>query len=224
MAKILVAEDDQAIARKVSDWLKFDQHAVDAVDNGVDALHQLKFYNYELVILDWNLPGMEGVEVCRRIRAIGAKIPVLFLTANDKIQCKEEGFASGADDYLTKPFDVRELAMRVRALLRRPANLQPNTLCVGNVSIDASGHIVTVDGERVHLTPKEFVILEYLMRNDGQVFDAQSILDRVWSSESEVMPQSLRPYIARLRSKLERNGKCILQNVHGVGYKVEGFD
>lgn len=217
MAKILVVEDDADILDGIKKMLNFEHHAVESCSDGDAGWHMVKNYDFELLILDWELPIKSGVEICRSFRAGGGKTPILMLTGKGKISDKEEGLDAGADDYLTKPFDLRELAARVRALLRRASGSSDNVLRVGNIQLDPIKYEVTKDGLPVTLLPKEFQLLEYFMRHCDEVIDPQLLLNRVWPSESESTIDALRTSIKRLRKKIDPEGARI-HTVHSVGY------
>ncbi len=222
MAKILIVEDDNELAKTVSDYLRFEHHTVEHAPTGTEGIERLRFYQYDVVILDLNLPGMGGMDVCREYRSIGGNSPILMLTGNDKISSKEEGLDSGADDYLTKPFHMKELSARVRALLRRAGSrLASNVLAIGNVVLDPSGFSVTRNGEEVRLVPKEFALLEFLMRHPNVVFSPEALISRVWTAGEESSPDIIRTHIKNLRKKLDiPDENSIIHTVHGVGYKV----
>ncbi len=221
MAKILVVEDDLTVCTIIEDWLTHQHHTVEVSHNGLEADHYLKTYQYDVVVLDWGLPDLSGVEICKRYKSSGGRAPVLMLTGKHDIEDKEEGFNAGADDYLTKPFDIKELSARIRALLRRPTNVYDNILSIRNVSLDPNNHIVTKDGETIKLTPKEFAVLEFFMRNPNKVFKADALLDHVWNSEAGSGPETVRTCIKRLRRQIDTQGQSsIIENVHGVGYKL----
>lgn len=222
MAKVLVIEDEPDFSELIGSWLKNEHYTVEVVGNGEDGLDRLKFYKYDVIILDWVLPGVSGVEVCRTFRNSGGVTPILMLTSKKHVDEKEAGLDAGADDYLTKPFELKELSARVRALLRRPNAFSGSVLKVGNLVLEPNSFRVTREGEEISLLPKEFALLEFLMRHPNQVFSAEAILDRVWASESEASPETIRTYIKRLRKKLDTEGKpSMLATVHGVGYKLE---
>jgi DNA-binding response OmpR family regulator len=221
MAKILVVEDDLTVCTIIEDWLTHQHHTVEISHNGLEADHYLKTYQYDVIVLDWGLPDLSGVEICKRYKSSGGRAPVLMLTGKHDIEDKEEGFNAGADDYLTKPFDIKELSARIRALLRRPTNVYDNILSIRNVSLDPNNHIVTKDGEAIKLTPKEFAVLEFFMRNPNKVFKADALLDHVWNSEAGSGPETVRTCIKRLRRQIDTQGQSsIIENVHGVGYKL----
>lgn len=222
MPKVLLVDDDQRLRMNISDWLEHQRFDIDEAKNGVEAKEKLAAFSYDLVVLDWNLPDAEGIEICRWFRARGGTTPILMLTGKDMIQDKVDSFDAGVDDYLTKPFELLELSARLNALLRRGGMVAPTrTLSLGCVTIDPVGHIVKIEGKELSLTPKEFDILEFMVRHPGQVFSADTLLDRLWKSDAEVSPDTVRVYIKRLREKLEKHGRAgLLKNVHGVGYKL----
>lgn len=218
MAKLLVVEDDPKLSEQLHQLLVELKHEVETVDNGSEAADRLKFYQYDLVILDWNLPGKNGVDVCREYRDSGGSTPIIMLTGMDHIKNKEAGLDSGADDYLTKPFEPLELGARVRALLRRPTQMVGLKLKAGNLEIDTNHHTVTSSGAELQLLPKEFALLEFFMKHVDQVFSQEALLERVWNSESESTISTVYSYIKTLRKKLGPDGQMI-KTVHGVGYR-----
>lgn len=219
MAKILVLEDDPEFAAIISEWLSFDHHTVELVATGTEGLERLQIFEYELVILDLGLPGIGGLEILRTFRAQGAMTPVLILTGKRAMENKIEGFETGADDYLTKPFHGKELSVRVTALLRRPQALLSKILTHGNLELDPDNFVVRRNSEEIHLLPKEFALLQFMMRNPKRIFVSDELLMRVWPSESEATVDALTTCIKRLRQKLDRAGEpSVIRNVHGVGY------
>jgi DNA-binding response OmpR family regulator len=221
MPKILVVEDDEKLSFAVQCFLKSEHHVVDVVATGEEAIERLSFYTYDMAIIYWILPGLSGVEVCRQYRAKGGHIPILILTAKGQIKDKLTGLDSGSDDYLTKPFDLDELSARVRALLRRPGNIKPAILTVGDLSLDPSSLEVVKNGLPVHLPPKEFALLEFFMRHPNEVFTAEALIERIWSSESDASPESIRPYVYRLRSKVETGKQPpYIKTMRGKGYML----
>ncbi len=223
MSKVLLVDDDIEILEKVADFLSFERYTVDTVANGRDALEHLRVYKYDVIILDWHLPLISGVQVCRDFRAQGGSTPILMLTGKSDILDKEQGLDAGADDYLTKPFHVRELSARLRALLRRPGAVTGCLLKIGHLELDPAGYTVRADGTEVQLQPLEFALLEFFMRHPGQVFPPQALLDRVWSSGSDATVDSVRTCVKMLRKKIDLAGQeSIIYTVHGVGYKLEG--
>jgi len=222
MAKILLVEDEEDLSQLIGEWLKGEHHTVETVANGEDALDRLRFYKYDIVVLDWILPKATGLEVCKQYRSSGGTTPILLLTAKKHVDEKEAGLDAGADDYLTKPFEMKELSARIRALLRRPQAFSGSKLQVGDLSLEPNTFKVMRGTDEINLLPKEFALLEFLMRHPNQVFSAEALLDRVWSSDSEASPETIRTYIKRLRKKVDVEGKAsILSTVHGVGYKLD---
>lgn len=222
MAKILLVEDEVDLSDLVREWLKSEKHVVELVETGEEAVDRLKFYKYDVVILDWVLPGKTGLAVCQEYRAMGGTTPILFLTAKNMINEKEAGLDAGSDDYLTKPFDIKELSARIRALLRRPQVFSGSVLVAGPLELDTSSRKVLYHGAELQLLPKEFALLEFLMKHQNKVFSSEALIERVWNSESDASPEVIRTYIKRLRKRLDIEGQpSLLQTVHGVGYKLE---
>lgn len=221
MAKILLVEDDRNLALLVKDGVSFENHIVDVACDGQEGMDILRSVSYELVILDWDLPKISGLEILQNLRARGSHTPVLMLTGKNQIIDKERGFQSGADDYLTKPFHIKELCARINALLRRPQQLVSSDITAGDLRIDLTLHRVTRDGKEIALARLEFAVLEFLARNQGQVFSNDALLERVWPVDSERSPESVRTLIKKLRNKLDGGGPSVIHNIHGVGYKFE---
>ena len=222
MAKILLVEDEKDLSDPVRLFLESQDHLVDVINDGHDAIEKLKYYTYDVIILDWVLPGMLGVEVCRLFRQNGGTTPILMLTAKSNTQEKIKALDAGADDYLTKPFDLDEVSARIRALLRRPIALSANVLKARNLVVEPNTYRVIRDNEEVQLLPKEFALLAFFMRHPNQVFSPEALLDRVWASDSDASPETIRTYIKRLRQKIDVEGQpSIINTIHGVGYKLE---
>lgn len=219
MAKILLVEDDKSLTNVIKDWLAHDRHTVEVVHDGQLAIAQLRVYKYDLIVLDIMLPGMTGIEIIKEFRAKGGTTPVIFLTGKDHVDEKELGLDSGADDYLTKPFESKELAARIRALLRRPAQYSGTQLKVGELLLDPGTLSVEENGRSVRLRPREFAVLEFLARHPNQAFSAEVLLDRVWHSETDTTEETVRVTIKRLRSKLGEASP--ITTVHGAGYMVK---
>jgi len=225
MAKILIVEDDVHVGNTVKDWLLFEKHLVENVTTGTDALEMMRAYEYDLIILDLTLPKMSGLEVCREYRNHGGKNLILMLTGRGSVEEKETGLDAGADDYLTKPFHLKELSARVRALLRRPSSLNSDLIKAGTLVLDTSKHTVSQDGVLIHLPRMEFALLEFLMRHQDQIFNAATLLERVWTSDSEKSAETIRTTVKKLRQKIDQEGvPSLIQNVHGVGYKLSPSD
>ncbi len=222
MAKILLAEDDTALAATIRDWLEFEKNAVEAVTDGASAFENLMAFEYDVAILDWDLPKMTGVEVCQKFRARGGNTPIILLTGKNTIQDKEEGLDAGADDYLTKPFHPKELAARLRAMIRRATNFAPDVVTAGPLTIDKEKRLVYMNGVAVHLQPMEYTLLEFFMKNPNQVFSAETLLQKLWDASSDVSLDAIYTCIRRLRKKLDKDKKdeSIIRTVHGVGYGI----
>ncbi len=219
MAKILIVEDDKILCANLNEWLRMKNYTVEMVHSGDEAMEYLRSFEYDAIVLDWNLPGMSGVEICRQFRAGGGSAPVLILTGKDTIQNKEEGFDAGADDYLTKPFHAQELVARLHALMRRPAPYKGSTISIGGIVIDTTIRRALRDGVEIHLQPMEFMLLEFFMRHPGQVFSSDALMQRCWNSENEISLDAIYTCIRRLRRKLDVEGRpSLITTKHGVGY------
>ena len=222
MAKILVVEDEKPTSQAIVDLLTFEKHTVETSFDGPDAWERLQIYQYDLIILDWTLPEMTGLQVLSNYRSSGGTTPVIFLTGRQSIDNKTQGLDSGADDYLSKPFDVRELQSRVRALLRRPATLASDVITVADLKIDVQKHVCYRDGSEIKLLPKEFDLLKFFAQNKSRVFNIDEILERLWSSESDAGTDAVRQTVKRLRTKIDVDGKpSYITTVFGVGYKMD---
>lgn len=222
MAKILLVEDDADLAFMVRSMLLAERYDVDHLTNGGEAARHIRIYPYDLFILDWDLPEVTGIEICKQFRGGGGQTPIIMLTGKGSVDEKERGLDAGADDYLSKPFAMKELAARVRALLRRPAAVLPAVLTVRNLCIDPGKFRVTKDGKTVALLPKEFALLEFLMRNADQVFTSEALLARIWATESDATDEAVRTTVKRLRKKLDADGsQSLIRTIHGVGYVID---
>ena len=222
MAKLFLLEDEGNLRDGVVHFLSFQHHQVEAAKNCGEARDLLFVSGYDLLILDWELPDGTGIEIIREYRASGQSSHILMLTGRSSISDKEQGFDVGADDYLTKPFNLKELGLRVNALLRRPRTVNADVLEVRDIVLDPGKYRVTKRGVDLSLLPKEFALLQFFMRNRNVVFSAEALLDRVWQSDSEAKPKAVSACIHRLRQKLENDGESpLIKTVHGVGYKLE---
>ncbi len=221
MSKILLAEDDITLARQIKEWFEAKSYTVEVVYDGISALELLKTSHFDVIILDWGLPELSGIEICNKYRATGGNTPMLMLTGRNQITDKETGFDAGVDDYLTKPFNMRELTARITALLRRPPVISGDKLCVGKLTLETKSRSVTLDGNDIVLQPKEFAILEYLMRNSDRVVGTQELLSAVWKSDAAVGSDSLYTYIKMLRKKLMiSETESVIKTVNRVGYTL----
>ncbi len=222
-AAILVVEDEQSIASLVTLYLSNEGFRVTHIADGALALDTIERTKPDLVILDLMLPGMDGVEICRRVRATSDALPIVMLTARDAEVDRILGLELGADDYITKPFSPRELVARVKAVLRRTARTgeeEPEILRVGDVAIDLARREVRAGESAVTLTAMEFDLLAFLARNRGIVFSRDRLLDRVWGYERPIDTRTVDSHVKSLRQKLGASGRVVL-TVRGVGYKVD---
>jgi two-component system, OmpR family, manganese sensing response regulator len=223
MAKILIVDDDQSLCTVLSDFLESLGYEVEAVFDGIEGLSRLLHYCYDVVVLDWDMPKMSGIEVCQQYRDKQGKTPVIMLTGKSSIDQKVTGFDAGADDYLTKPFDEQELAIRIKAMLRRPA-VYADVANRGGLSLNQRSRTVTCGKKSAELLPLEYKLLDFLMHRPDHYFDAEDLLNRVWSSESESSPEALRQCVRRLRKKLETiDARSCIESSRGAGYKFTGL-
>jgi DNA-binding response OmpR family regulator len=217
MARILLVEDDKTVCENIETWLRFERYTVDIVNDGAEALQALKNVEYELIILDWEIPQVSGIEVLRSFRSSGGMTPVLMLTGKSTILDKELGFDVGTDDYLTKPFHPKELTARLRALLRRPTVIAPKLIKAHDLELNIQEHSLTKSGERIDLQPMEYALLEFLMSHPEQVFSPEVLINRVWPGANDVGIDAVYVCIRRLRKKLNDEGDLI-RTIRGVGY------
>ena len=218
--RVLVVEDHAKLAMTMASGLRQAGMAVDVVFDGQDALDHLALTAYDVVVLDRDIPGVHGDDVCKALRAEGSPSRVLMLTAAGTVQDRVEGLVIGADDYLPKPCDFSELVARIRALARRPGSLLPPTLSYGDLQLDPSHRIATRGGRRLPLNPKEFAVLEVLLTAPGVVVSAEEILERVWDEEADPFSQAVRTTISRLRAKL--GDPPVIETVAKAGYRIAG--
>ncbi len=221
--KILIAEDNLLFAQALSEALTDQRYAVDVVCDGETAWHQVKTLPYDLILLDIMLPELDGLSLCRRMRSHGYSIPIVMMTALDTSFDKVNGLDAGADDYVVKPIDLPELFARIRALLRRGISCLPPVLGWGNLHLNPSTYEVIYDNEFVHLTPKEYSLLELLLRNGRRVLSRSVIIERIWSLEDPPEESTVKAHIKSLRNKLKSVGapKDLIETVHGVGYRLK---
>jgi DNA-binding response OmpR family regulator len=217
--RVLLLEDDPGVRRFVAKGLREQAYAVDAVKTGEEALYQADINTYDVIILDVMVPDPDGFEVCRRLRKSGRHTPVLMLTAKDAVEDRIAGLDRGADDYLTKPFEFRELLARLRALLRRSESLRPAQLVVADLILDTSAQTVTRGGKQISLTHKEYALLEYLVHNAGRVVGRAEIAEHVWDDMFDPFTNLIEVYVNRLRRKIDAAG-CVplLHTRRGAGY------
>jgi len=220
-ARILVVDDEDALTDLVSSALRFAGYEVATESNGIDALRRIKGQTPDLVVLDVNMPEIDGFEVCRRIRRDGIDIPVIFLTARDDIDDLRSGFRQGGDDYLTKPFSLEELGLRIEALIRRTgSSVEQSRVVVGDVTLDEDGHQVWKGDEEISLSRTEFRLLRFLMINRGRVLSKAQIVDYVWEYDFDGNYGIVETYISYLRKKLGDSDAALIETVRGVGYVI----
>ncbi len=221
--RILIVEDETSIANFIRDGLTEEGFSVDVADNGKKGL-QLALDNleeYDVVLLDWMLPGLNGIEICRQIRLENKVIPIIFLTAKDTVDDAVFGLEAGANDYIRKPFSFEELLARIRVLMRTRENVGV-VFKAGSIELDIEKHIVTSHGTPVDLTQKEFSLLEYLLRNKGKVCRRTRIIEKVWDIHFDRNFSVIDVYINALRKKLDDPGQpSLITTIRGVGYKIE---
>jgi DNA-binding response OmpR family regulator len=216
--RVLVVEDHAKLAMAVATGLRQAGMAVDVVFDGHDALDHIATTLYDVVVLDRDLPGIHGDDVCRALLTDGARSRVLMLTAAGAVDDRVEGLALGADDYLPKPFEFTELVARIRALIRRPGVALAPTLICGDLTLDPSERVATRSGTRLSLNPKEFAVLELLLAARGAVVSSEQLLERVWDEVADPFSQAVKTTISRLRAKL--GNPPIIETVPKSGYRI----
>ena len=220
--KILLVEDEPRLAAAIAQGLKQEKYNVEVVGDGATALILVKSNDYDLMIFDRMLPGLDGLTLTREVRKANIKTPILILTAKGQTRDKIDGLDAGADDYMSKPFSFEELLARLRALLRRPAERQQETLTAGDLSLNLSTYDCKRGDREIELTETEFKILEYLMRNPGLVLSKEQIVSQVWDDGADVLPNTVEAYISYLRKKIDRPfEKKMIITKRGIGYKLD---
>lgn len=218
----MLVEDEVAIANFIQEGLEEEGYAVDVVYNGKDGL-RMALNNvevYDVVLLDWMMPGLSGIEICRQMRKENQKTPIIFLTAKDSVDDVVFGLEAGANDYLRKPFAFEELLARIRVLLRTPAGSQ-TVFRVGDIELNLETHRVEKDGQSVELTQKEFALLEFLLRNKGKITRRTWIIEKIWNVNFDRDTSIIDVYINFLRKKLDAPGQAsFIQTIRGVGYRI----
>jgi two-component system OmpR family response regulator len=221
--RILVVEDEHRIAQAIKEGLEQESYAVDVCFDGEDGYNTASNDEYDIILLDVMMPGMDGYAVCRKLRAEGNHTPILMLTAKDQTRDVVQGLDTGADDYLAKPFAFEVLLARIRALLRRPSDTVGETLEAGDLTLNPTNHEVSREGKSISLSNKEYAILEYLLRNRGRVLSKNNIMTHVWDFDADILPNNVEVFITYLRAKIDKpfKGPNLIQTVRGFGYKIE---
>lgn len=221
--KILVVEDEHRLAQAIKEGLEQEMYAVDTAYDGEEGYNTAYSDEYDLIILDVMLPNLTGYEVCKKLREDNNHTPILMLTAKDRDSDVVKGLDNGADDYLAKPFSFEVLLARVRALLRRPQVTLGEQLQVADLILDPATKKVTRNGNNIKLSPKEFAILEYIMRNPNKILSKNNIMTHVWDFDSTILPNTVEVFITYLRTKIDKPFKDLpplIHNVRGFGYKI----
>ena len=219
--RVLLIEDDKKAAKLLSKGLQEEGFVVDVAPTGEEGEEQAVVNEYDVIVLDWLLPGKEGISVCRTLRARDNSTPILMLTARDSLADRVNGLRTGADDYLTKPFAFSELLARISALLRRSRLAQPTVLRLADLTLDPGNRRVTRGGALVALTSREYAILEVLMRNAGEVVSRTRLIERVWDEASDVVDNLVDVHVSHLRKKIDRAGSVsLIHTVRGFGYRL----
>lgn len=220
--RLLLAEDEKELSNALVTVLKHNNYSVDAVYNGQDALDYLETENYDGAILDIMMPKMDGLTVLKTIRSHGNSVPVLLLTAKSEIDDRVEGLDCGADDYLTKPFSMKELLARIRAMTRRKTDTTDSVLKYSDIELDRSTYQLSSKGKELRLASKEYQMLEMLMVNPGQIISANQFMDRIWGYDSEAEMNVVWVYISYLRKKLASIDSSVqIKATRGLGYSLE---
>ena len=221
--RILIVEDEHKIASSIKKGLEQESFAVDIAYNGNDGYDLALSENYDVIILDLMLPGMNGLEICTKLRAKNIHTPILVLTAKGQLDDKVQGLNSGADDYLTKPFAFEELLARVKALIRRPQSTTGIILNFDNLALNTTTFEVTRQGKKLKLSSKEYALLEYLLRHPNQILSKNQIIGHIWNYDSDILPNTVEVYIGYLRNKIDKpfpNNTSLIQTIRGFGYKI----
>jgi len=223
--RLLLVEDEEGIGKFICQGLRESGHTVDWVQDGEKGLDHAAHLDYYIVILDLMLPKMDGLQLLRRLRDYGVKTPILVLTARDAVEDRVRGLNTGADDYLVKPFDFSELLARIQALIRRPPLQTTSVLQVGDLEMDTLRHIVRRSGKVLDLSQREFMLLEYLMRNAGHVLTRTQIGERVWGFDFYNESNVVDVYIGYLRRKVDKNTSVpLIQTIRGIGYRLSVYE
>lgn len=221
--RLLIVEDDHRIAASLKKGLEQERHAVDLSHDGSEGFDLGSEENYDVIILDRLLPGMDGVQICRQLRKNGIHTPILMLTAKSQIHERIEGLDAGADDYLPKPFAFAELLARIRSLTRRPKKIVEQVLSIDDLFLNLRDFEVTRANKTILLSRKEFALLEYLMRHPGKILTKDQIINNVWEYDADILPNTVEVYIGYLRNKIDKPFKDkspLIHTARGFGYKI----
>jgi DNA-binding response OmpR family regulator len=217
--RLLLVEDDEGIINFLGKGLREAKYALDVSTDGDDALYKTSFTQYDAIILDIMIPGQDGLEVCRELRRLGSRVPVIMLTARDEVHDRVRGLDAGADDYLTKPFQVSELLARLRALMRRGPALKSTVIEVGDLRVDTSAQTVNRAGRQLTLTAREYALIEYLSRNAGRVVSRSELTEHVWDERYDSFSNVIDVHINHLRQKIDRESEHpLIHTRRGAGY------
>ena len=221
--KVLLVEDDELLAGVVAEFLTDHLHVVEVVTDGESAWNQISALEYDLILLDVMLPKLDGIRLCQRLRSHGYSVPVLMITARDTSTNKVLGLDAGADDYMVKPLDFPELLARIRALLRRGSAISSPILEWGDLHLDPATYEVSYHDNTLRLTPKEYKLLELLLRNGRRILSRNTIIERLWSFENPPEEGTVKTHIKSLRKKLKIVGAPtnLIETVHGIGYRLK---
>ncbi|MEA5594073.1 response regulator transcription factor [Rivularia sp. UHCC 0363] len=224
--KILIVEDDSRIAKPLAEDLRHQHHAVDIAADGIEGWDYAQSTEYDLILLDLMLPRLDGISLCKRLRAKKSNALILMLTAKDTTSDKVIGLDAGADDYLIKPFELEELAARIRALSRRTPEVKSSILTHGKLQLEPNKNEVIYADNPIILTPKEYLILEYFLRHPQQVLTRAAILDKLWEIDKCSGEGTVKTHITNLRSKLRAAGSSdnLIETVYGMGYRLNAID
>lgn len=227
MSRILIVEDEQHMLLGLRDNLEFENYEVDTADEGSSGLEKATNNSYDLIILDVMLPNVSGFDICKTVRKKGIDTPIIMLTAKGEEIDKVLGLELGADDYMTKPFSLRELLARIKAVIRRTSSKSASSedtdeVTIGKLTVNFKSHEANIEGEQVKMSHKEVEILHYLYNNSNQTIDRIDIMSEVWGIDNDVSTRTIDNFILKLRQKIETNPNSpkIIHTVHGIGYKM----
>jgi DNA-binding response OmpR family regulator len=217
--KVLIIEDDRDVAEMIKSGLRSESYTVEVSPDGADGSFLARSYDYDVIVLDYSLPKKNGLEVCREIRASGKKTPIIFLSVNDEVDLKVQALECGADDYMEKPFALKELVARLKAIIRRPVRDTKEIIRIHDVELDSDKSSVTRGTKVIRLTRKEFSMLEYFMSNPGMVLSRALLMEHVWSADSDPFSNTVEAHIRNLRMKINSGNKPnLIVNIPGRGY------